>query len=409
MPLTLDARRLVVDYRNGLISVERRDRSIEVQPLGSRPPIGAIRILRSEYDVDARELHLTLPEGDRLTVEIGLAGGKADCRPDQRPAVYLDQNHWIALARYRYSPDKQSDETNAAAGRMIELAQRKAVILPLSAAHVVETTRSDGRFRHDLATTMLSLSRGWQMRSPLRVRAYELSAGMTGDDASAPEVVTLDPDHLFATDSTDWEPAQDLPAFARDLLRRITAIAALFDVIIEDEKEDSVRGRELAARWARIHDDLAQHLRDDKVSKTEIREIALGLLFADLQDDIAHAALVSRLSPEDFGAWMEHDADEAIARMPHLGRLRELILKRLRNADERWLPNDLHDAIYLSCAAGYVDLVVGEKLHTNLLLQTKDAVTPGAHLVRRLPDAVAWLDGHRQGDAEARSRRGVRG
>ena len=78
--------------------------------------------------------------------------------------------------------------------------------------------------------------------------------------------------------------------------------------------------------------------------------------------------------------------------MPHLGRLRELILKRLRNADERWLPNDLNDAIYLSCAAGYVDLVVGEKSHTNVLLQTERAVRPGAHLVWKLPEAVEWLE-----------------
>lgn len=74
--------------------------------------------------------------------------------------------------------------------------------------------------------------------------------------------------------------------------------------------------------------------------------------------------------------------------------------KRLRNSDERWLLNDLNDAIYLSCAAGYVDLVVGEKLHTNVLIQTKKEVRPGAHLVWKLPEAVAWLEGRGLGHTE---------
>lgn len=387
-PLRSDPQRLIVDHRRGLLNVVRRDGSLEVRSLRERSPVGAIGILRSEYDVDARELDLTLPAGDRVTVEIGGAG-----RPGRgRQVVYLDQNHWIALARHRYAPEKQVADINEAAERLIALAQSKAIILPLSSAHLVETARSDGRFRHNLATTMLSLSRGWQLRSPLRIRAHELAIGMCGGDAGVPDAVTLEPGYLFATDHADSEALPDLPKFARDLHHRITTISAIFDVMIEDEKDDSLRGRELAATWARLHGELAKRLRDERVPKDQIRAIALGFFFTDLRDDFARAANDAGLAPADLVAWMEHDADAAIARMPHLGRLRELILKRLRNADERWLPNDLNDAIYLSCAAGYVDLVVGEKSHTNVLLQTERAVRPGAHLVWKLPEAVEWLE-----------------
>jgi hypothetical protein len=384
MSISFPARRLIIDHRRKSVAVEARDGTLVVEPLRNAAPSGALGILRSEYVVDARELHLTLPAGDRVTIDVGPIGLHR-----RRPIVYLDQNHWITLARHRYAPDKQADALNDAARQITAWAHNKNIILPLSSAHAVETARSDGRFRHHLATTMLSLSHGWQLRSPLAVRAFELAAGMRAVDAAAPDVVTLDPGALFAP-RQDAEPDTLLPY--ADFLERVSWVSGFFDVMIEDEKEHPPEAQALAAKWARIHYELARKLREDRVSKSQVREIALTYLLTDLHDAVARAGLDAGLPPAAFFSWLQTDADAAIATMPHLGRYRELVLRRLRNADERWEPNDFIDATFLSCAAGYVDIVVGEKKHTNLLMQTQKHAVPGAHLTWKLPEAVDWLE-----------------
>ena len=82
------------------------------------------------------------------------------------PVVYLDQNHWIMLARQQWSPEKVPEPHREGYARLTALARERAIVLPLSAAHAFETARKDGHQRRELATTMLQLSRGWQMRSP---------------------------------------------------------------------------------------------------------------------------------------------------------------------------------------------------------------------------------------------------
>jgi hypothetical protein len=389
------ARRLVVDHENGRMTVECSDGSLVVRPMHTRAPAGTLGIRRSDYDVAARELMLTLPAGDRVTVEVGTPGD-GDRPGRERPVVYLDQNHWIALARCIYNPAAQpTPEVNEAAGKIIGLARRKEIILPLSSAHLFETARKDGRQRKELATTMLTLSRGWQMRNPLAVRRAELSAAMRGEAPLAANVITLEPDVVFAGGADGPEPPADFPEPWRSLHQRIVSISAIYSVMIEDEREDAVRAREAAARWADLHDQLAQHFRADEVSKDEIRAVSLQFLFADLRDEIARAAQQAGITPAHFVAWLERSADTEFARMPHVGRLRHFILLKLRNADEKWEPNDLADTHFLTCAAGYADLVVGERKHINLLNRTTREVPDGAQLTRTLIDAVAWLSSTR--------------
>jgi hypothetical protein len=123
-----------------------------------------------------------------------------------------------------------------------------------------------------------------------------------------------------------------------ELHERITRISGFFDVMIEDEKEDPARARELASTWARTHQDMAVLMREHRVSKDQVRELTLALLFSDLRDAVARAGMEAGVTQPAFFSWLQDKADTAIASMPHLGRYRELILRRLRNADERGSP-----------------------------------------------------------------------
>jgi hypothetical protein len=391
-------RRLVVDHENGRMTVERADGTLVVRPMRMRAPAGTVEIRRSDYDIAARELVLTLPAGDHVTIEVG-APGDGDRPGRDRPVVYLDQNHWVALARCIYNPAAQpTPEVNDAASVIIGLARSGDIILPLSSAHLFETARKDGRQRRQLATTMLSLSRGWQMRNPLAVRRAELSAAMRCEAPLAADVITLAPDVVFASGAGGPVAPSDFGESWRSLYQRIVSISAIYAVMIEDEREDLPQARDLAARWAGVHDQLARHFRADQASKDEIEAISFQFLLADLQDEIVRAAQQAGITPARYVAWLEQSAENAIAQMPHLGRLRHLVLLKLRNADEKWEPNDLADTHFLTCAAGYADLVVGERKHINLLRRTMREVPDGAQLERTLVNAVAWLSSAKEVD-----------
>lgn len=77
--------------------------------------------------------------------------------------------------------------------------------------------------------------------------------------------------------------------------------------------------------------------------------------------------------------------------MPYVGRLHEVLYHRLRNADDKWERNDLIDMNFLCCAAGYADIVVGEKQTSEYLRRAASISAPGAAVCRTLPEAVEAL------------------
>lgn len=194
------ARRLTLDLAARAISVELGDGTETMKPWKPSADMEGSGISRLSFNVVQRELELTLPGDQVVTVEIGSVGA-ADLPPPGVPVVYLDKLHWITLARHEWAPDKLTDEHQcAAASRLIKLARHKRIILPLSAAHITETVPNDGRRRRHLAGTMLELSRGWVMRNPVRVRHEEILAALDGHEPRATGVFTLQPWDLFTED-----------------------------------------------------------------------------------------------------------------------------------------------------------------------------------------------------------------
>ncbi|MGA5421959.1 hypothetical protein [Streptomyces lavendulocolor] len=99
--------------------------------------------------------------------------------------VYLDQCHWITMARARVARHKvQVPEELQAADALWARAERGLIRLPLSSAHLVETVHagSKERRRH-LAEAMLDAYGGWHMVNPLVVRRHELISALGGGRA----------------------------------------------------------------------------------------------------------------------------------------------------------------------------------------------------------------------------------
>src|SRR4051794_15643823 len=58
-------------------------------------------IRRSVLNVEADELVLTLPGGIEATIELGARADHGNALGGRR-VLYLDQNHWSAMAAWRY-------------------------------------------------------------------------------------------------------------------------------------------------------------------------------------------------------------------------------------------------------------------------------------------------------------------
>jgi hypothetical protein len=274
--------------------------------------------------------------------------------------------------------------------RLMGLARDRAITLPLSSAHAFETARKDGRQRRELATTMLQLSRGWQMRNPLKVRREELVcaiAGLRTDASIRPRpVFTLDPDALFHASDYQGHPSPD-----RDLHARLTWASAIAETMIEDEREDDEDARAKAERWASMYAAIGVGLGESKAKREEKRAAARAAILADFTNDLAGAAAAAGLDSQAWENWLENSED-SIATMPAIGRIQEITAQRLSNQQYPWRPNDLSDMHFLSCAAGYADFVLAEGATTHDLRLAESRVPAGARICRspaELVDAIA--------------------
>jgi hypothetical protein len=374
-----------------------RQLAIVELPDGSRHELPLPRTLlpreaglrQAVYHSAEAELEVTLPAGDKVTLEMVDPGGRI--RRVSEPVVYLDQLHWVTLAQSRWAPEKVATGERAAAAELIALARSREIIVPLSSANMTETTQMDGRHRRHMATMLLSVSRGWQMRNPITVRGAEIRAALTGADPSVRGVFTLDPGAVFAGGLAAPEAPADFPPEWQRWFQTMTSVNAMVAAIIDDDGIDNAEGMAMAAAWARSHYELARYMREHRTPKEHRRLAARGKLIGDLQQELLAAAASEEIDGERLGAWLQSGLPEDLARMPYLGRQHEVILERLSNADDHWEANDLADVNYLCCAAGYADFLVAEKKLGGYLNRVEGRVPEGAFVCRKLADVIEPL------------------
>jgi hypothetical protein len=375
--------RLAVDWSHGRAEVEFASGLVVASPLTGRAAEHEGEIGRTDYDPESGELTITFRWGDTATFDLG------PVEAPSAPVVYLDQNHWIKLACLQWAPHKLTAHREGYE-RLLGLARDRAITLPLSSAHAFETARKDGRQRRELATTMLQLSRGWQMRNPLKVRREELVCAIAGLRTDAPirprPVFTLDPDALFHASDYQGQPSPD-----RDLHARLTWASAIAETMIEDEREDDEEARAKAERWRSMYAAIGVGLGESKAKREEKRAAARAAILADFRDDLAGAAAAAGLDSQAWADWLENSED-SIAAMPAMGRIQEITFQRLSNPQYPWRSNDLSDMHFLSCAAGYADFVLAEGATTHDLRLAESRVPAGARICRSPAELVQAIE-----------------
>lgn len=372
---------VALDYESGNVSIVRTDGRIITDRISVPAERGLVT--RSTF-VPAESLMEIVAGGETITMALGTTPGVVSV-----PVVYLDQNHWIDFARWRKNPGTSDKAKAAFFETLARAATEERVVLPLSSAHLSETSKRGGTTRLELAATMLHYSRGWQLRTVLGLRRAELRALFGSGLVTREDAITLAPEAILDVDP-NRTLGQELGPELAGLLQRQVWATVLVSLLV-DPDPDGDEGREPATRWAQSFAPLANSMRSNAKAKARSRDLTRIRFCSDLGADLPAAASESGITPEQFGDWLQDDAEAAISATPGLGRLREVLHLRLSNADDTWESNDLNDWLHLSYAAGYCDLVLGEKKTINYLRRSAPRVPPGAVLHRRATEAIGDL------------------
>jgi hypothetical protein len=384
--------RLAVDYGNSQAEVELPSGLVLISPLSGRGAEHDGEIGRTDYDPETSQQTITFHWGETATFEIGPVAGPGV------PVVYLDQNQWVMLACQQWSPGKVPEAHRDGYARLMTLARERAIVLPLSAAHAIESARKDGRQRRELAATMLQLSRGWQMRSPLKVRREELLCNIAGFNGRPHEYrqrppFTLDPYALFST--SDYAGKDSAAA---DLHARLAWAPALAETLIEDEREEDEVARAKGERWAALHAGIAARMAEANPSPEEKWATARMALVADLTDEMSAASATAGLDRREWEEWLA-ESESNFASMPAIARVQQVTHQRLSNPQCPWRVNDFTDMHFLACAAGYANFVLAEKATSHHLRRAERGVPSGARICRSAGELADLIEEGRQAES----------
>jgi hypothetical protein len=387
--VTLSLASVELDWRTGEVVVRRSD-GLEARTSIDVDDEIASTLARSTWIPGAALAQVETIRGDEIVCELPRP---LDMAPtDGRPTVYLDQNMWSTLANSVHEPGRASNEY-AAARHLIELVRNRRVILPLSSGHMLETTKwGDAGRRYRLGLTMMQLSAGWQLRDPLRIRRFELRQTFTTRYRRRCLVqragVTLEPGAIHqGRDLVVDAPADFPPSFAL-AHSALTAWLGNVATLLDPERIPNAP----PMGWAEHLQRLTNWLASEPRHRAGQRRDRTNLIFlADLRRELAEEAHAAGIEPSQMSNWNRHHSDADIAEMSSLGLYRECLREKMLDPRTNWQPNDLTDLMYLSCASGYADYVVGERHAVACMKSGLRRLDRPVNVYRRLSDLVATL------------------
>ncbi|MFD3978825.1 hypothetical protein ACFWR6_09565 [Streptomyces griseus] len=379
--------RITLRPETGLATLTTNDGSEHTLPLGPPAKGERINIVRFSYDLRRNLAEIDTTDGRSMEIEMPRPGQEPPI--GGRPVVYLDQCHWSALSNQLYGPEAVPEKDRAAAEKIINMAVNGEIIIPFSAGHFLETSALYGAKRVNLASTMIRLSRGWRMRHPVRIRMSEIREVLTSKASGVRKpdetpVFTLEATALFQDPIEPQISPGDLIALSH-MIEQVSTTQAHYDVLLDPDRVESRRGSEWEDHLRGISRDV--EWRD--LSKDRRRKASGGLALADVIHEVIRVVSVSRidLTPEAVTEILIN----SLADMPFVGLYADVLNSRLSKFEAKWEANDLVDMLFLTSAAAYADVVVGEKVATNYLNEAWAGRTGACPVVRTLKDAADRL------------------
>ncbi|MET7779743.1 hypothetical protein ABZU94_18245 [Streptomyces mirabilis] len=380
---------MTLDRETSSVVLTRSDGKEARAPLTDPPFAPTSLLVRLHYSPLGGLLAVTR-DGDEVAFEVPARGRTEPL--DNRLVVYLDQNMWRPVSEALQGGDTVSGEDRASAEQLAEWVRSRRIILPASAGHHYETAKwSVADKRYSLGLTILQLSRGWQMRDPLQVRADEILEMFRcwkgkADSTRAPSVFTLAPNALHSPRRgvTPSTPPSDLSAADAFRWMSLTSASTYIDVMLDAEHVEP--GPETG--WVASNQRYSDWLDTQGWDSQQKRRSIDAFLFRDFQHEIAEGAYAAGFTTQEVKQRGQKQPVQGFAVLPATGLYREMVHNRHLNRGTQWRRNDRTDMIYLSCAAGYADFVVCERHMREPLERGIRRLGLPAKAFRRLSEAV---------------------
>jgi hypothetical protein len=333
--------------------------------------------------------------------------------------VYLDQNHWIYLAKAA-SGHPEGAPFEHCLELLKEAVSRGLVVVPLSATHYMELAIvMDVRQRADVANVMAEISRFRTLADHNARMACEFDAALharRGRPAFPRKLQEIGTGLAFQSGQVEgpsgrlvWaegaEPPLDSEGWFEDL-EHISNQVMEYLVLRGPSPEEAARipgydpmaAQRVAEGRAELEQDLMRQLDEEPQYRHQLDDLVHArYLVWEVRDKLPALLWRSGMSMDSFflkdKEWIAALLDD----IPCLAVKMALTLQTNRNGNRAWSPNDIHDLDGLSAAVPYCDVVVTEKYACEVMHQSGLADRYGTTVIRRLSDLEPVLVRRMQG------------
>ncbi|QMW65331.1 hypothetical protein H4N58_14115 [Mumia sp. ZJ1417] len=348
-----------IDHVNRQITIVPREGETLTEPIDDESIADLPDIAHSIFDWDKWWITTFTRRGHTI-FSMGF-NPESTIQGPHRPTIYLDQNKWSELATAVLVPERiRTDKQLSAALEIIRFAGDDGTILPLSSAHLLETSWLHGDRRYEVGVTIASFSGGWQMRHPWNVFEQEAIEALASRLNHAMTIETGQP--VITTEPNAWtQRTSSLGLGPRPeggvelFFSMLTAPGVIVQELIDPQAEQ----RTPLTTWVDTHERITRQFRTLKASKDQKRALARRRFWNE-NIGIYRQAAAKVFRTVDFPTFSDRELRTLLAEGPMTSLISELFMTRFIDQTTKWTANDLVDMFYLSCAAGYCDYVVGE-------------------------------------------------
>ncbi|MGG7655357.1 hypothetical protein [Kocuria rosea] len=379
----------ILDMEEKQIKAILQDGRETSTPISDGDPLLDSEIAKSIFDWEKRWIFNLTKKGHLIISSAYNALGEPPL--SGQPVVYLDQNHWSTVAHSLLDAERvKAPARLEAATRVATLANDAGIILPLSSAHLKETTHLYGGRRYNLGVTIAHLSGGWQMRHPIEVWKSEVLM-VLAEVSKVPQprrttapVITLEPQAALK----GTPEVREMEADANLFLLTLTEPSATLDLLIHPEKIDPIT----SPGWIERNQAITKYVSELELDTRLKRLEALKFFWLECIQMTTREIEGLELDQDAIKRLSIREIEAHILAQPMLSYLSHLFVQRYINKSIQWKMNDLTDMIFLASAAGYCDYVVAEKHTGTQLQQMQRSAGQKLTIFTSIEDLVTALD-----------------
>ena len=292
--------------------------------------------------------------------------------------IYLDQNHWIYLARDAWGqPHKESHR--GISNELRRMVDADVIRIPVSILHFIECLHSvDPGRRASLAKVFDEYSRSWQIATLDHVLPAEMALAIRRvlgfvDSTEPPSI--FGKGFLFGLGAQVTQMLRQ--RWSKAELKTLTALSALpgatldllATVVTEARDMQSSLSRDTARRYA----DAAEQLRQTRqgIPKNVHRRVHWASYTVDYQELLRSALLEQNVPLSRFYERGPDFLGEFWSSIPTLDVGCELTIYRDRQWTRSVEANDMVDIGHLAIAVPYCDVVVTERFWRRAIEETR--------------------------------------